>query len=248
YLDLSGGRDSAIFFMDESLYQLAKPEPYTDYQMCGPLKPECSPATVVQYIRDYFRKATSGHGYGHAILSLPHLLAVHLPERGMRSSSRCRCWIRGRPCSARSVLRPTPSGRAMRWKKSLKLPGRPTRERNRRGRSPMRGLRPSMARTSGFWRAWTVFGLGLGLLMTTLVRPAEAAPPPLHSREHAITIDATALNPPTRWHVPGVTPIIWSMDPDYTEALRTTEPRELRLKPGMYRCGTFTFDLPFKVT
>ncbi|MGZ8423036.1 MAG: alkaline phosphatase family protein, partial [Nitrospira sp.] len=31
YLDLSGGRDSAIFYMDESLYQLAKPEPYTDY-------------------------------------------------------------------------------------------------------------------------------------------------------------------------------------------------------------------------
>ena len=26
YLDLSGGRDSAIFFMDESLYQLAKPD------------------------------------------------------------------------------------------------------------------------------------------------------------------------------------------------------------------------------
>jgi hypothetical protein len=82
YLDLSGGRDSAIFFMDESLYQLAKPEPYTDYQMCGPLKPECSPALVVQYIRDYFRKATSGHGYGHAILSLPHFLVVHLPEPG----------------------------------------------------------------------------------------------------------------------------------------------------------------------
>lgn len=82
YLDLSGGRDSAIFFMDESLYQLAKPEPYTDYQMCGPLKPECSPATVVQYIRDYFRKATSGHGYGHAIFSLPHFLVVHLPEPG----------------------------------------------------------------------------------------------------------------------------------------------------------------------
>src|ERR1041385_1591519 len=28
YLDLSGGRDSAIFLMDESLYQLARPEPY----------------------------------------------------------------------------------------------------------------------------------------------------------------------------------------------------------------------------
>lgn len=80
YLDLSGGKDSAIFFMDESLYQLAKPEPYTDYQMCGPLKPECSTATVIGYIRDYFRKATSGHGYGHAILSLPHFLVVHLPE------------------------------------------------------------------------------------------------------------------------------------------------------------------------
>jgi hypothetical protein len=80
YLDLSGGKDSAIFFMDESLYQLAKPEPYTDYQMCGPLKPECSPATLVNYIRQYFKKATSGHGYGHAILSLPHFLVVHLPE------------------------------------------------------------------------------------------------------------------------------------------------------------------------
>src|SRR5256886_249631 len=169
-------------------------------------------------------------------------------RRGMRSSSRCRFWIRGRPCSARSVLRPTPSVRAMRWKKSLKPPGRPTRERNRRGRSRRRGLRPSMARTSGFWRAWTVFGLVLGLLTSVLVLLAGGAPPPLHSREHAITIDATALNPPTRWHVPGVTPIIWSMDPAYTEALRTTEPRELRLQPGTYRFGTFTFDFPFKVT
>jgi hypothetical protein len=80
YLDLSGGKDSAIFFMDEAMYQLAKPEPYTDYQMCGPMKPECSTGTVVGYIRDYFRKATSGHGYGHAILSLPHFLVVHLPE------------------------------------------------------------------------------------------------------------------------------------------------------------------------
>ncbi|HJU06401.1 MAG TPA: alkaline phosphatase family protein, partial [Nitrospiraceae bacterium] len=80
YLDLSGGKDSAIFFMDEAMYQLAKPEPYTDYQMCGPMKPECSTATIVSYIRDYFRKATSGHGHGHAILSLPHVLVVHLPE------------------------------------------------------------------------------------------------------------------------------------------------------------------------
>lgn len=80
YLDLSGGKDSAIFFMDESMYQLAKPEPYTDYQICGALRPECSTTTMLKYIRDYFRKATSGHGYGHAIPSLPHLLVLHLPQ------------------------------------------------------------------------------------------------------------------------------------------------------------------------
>lgn len=82
YLDLSGGRDSAIFYMDESLYQLARPEPYTDYQLCGALRPECGPGKIVAYIQQYFKKATSGHGYGHAILSLPHLLVVHLPEAG----------------------------------------------------------------------------------------------------------------------------------------------------------------------
>ena len=52
YLDLSGGRDSAIFYMDESLYQLAKPEPYTDYQMCGPLRAESNPDRWVGYVRD----------------------------------------------------------------------------------------------------------------------------------------------------------------------------------------------------
>lgn len=88
YLDLSGGRDSAIFFMDESLYQLARPEPYTDYQMCGPLKPECNPDRIVSYIQQYFKKATSGHGYGHAILALPHFLVVHLPEAGRVGASR----------------------------------------------------------------------------------------------------------------------------------------------------------------
>lgn len=82
YLDLSGGRDSAIFYMDESLYQLARPEPYTDHQLCGALRPECRSDKIVSYIRQYFQKATSGHGYGHAILSVPHLLVVHLPEAG----------------------------------------------------------------------------------------------------------------------------------------------------------------------
>lgn len=82
YLDSSGGKDSAIFLMDESLYQLAKPEPYTDFQICGPLKPECTTETIVSYIRQYLKKASSGHGYGHAILSLPHFLIVHLPQGG----------------------------------------------------------------------------------------------------------------------------------------------------------------------
>lgn len=82
YLDLSGGRDSAIFYMDESLYQLARPEVYTDYQLCGALRPECRSDKIVSYIRQYFQKAASGHGYGHAILALPHLLVVHLPEAG----------------------------------------------------------------------------------------------------------------------------------------------------------------------
>jgi predicted AlkP superfamily pyrophosphatase or phosphodiesterase len=82
YLDLSGGRDSAIFYMDESLYQLARPEPYTDYQLCGALRPECGPHKMVTYIQQYIKKAASGQGYGHAILSLPHLLVVHLPEAG----------------------------------------------------------------------------------------------------------------------------------------------------------------------
>lgn len=87
YLDLSGGRDSTIFYMDEALYQLAKPEPYTDHQICGVLRPECNPSTIVSYIRQYFKKATSGHGYGHAIPALPHLLIVHLPDAGRVGAS-----------------------------------------------------------------------------------------------------------------------------------------------------------------
>lgn len=82
YMDLSGGKDTAIFFMEESLYQLARPEPYIDYQMCGSLRPECTSETVVKYIRDYMVKGTSGEGYGRRISDLPHLLLVHLPEAG----------------------------------------------------------------------------------------------------------------------------------------------------------------------
>ena len=77
---------------------------------------------------------------------------------------------------------------------------------------------------------------------------AAGPPPTLYSKEYTITIDATALKPPTWWQVPGVTPMIMTMDPDTTEAYRTTAARELKLKPGNYRFGTFTFDFPFVVT
>ncbi len=82
YMDLGGGKDTAIFFMDESLYQLARPEPYIDYQVCGPLRPECTTPTLVKYVRDYMVKGASGEGYGRRILDLPHLLIVHLPVAG----------------------------------------------------------------------------------------------------------------------------------------------------------------------
>ncbi len=68
------------------------------------------------------------------------------------------------------------------------------------------------------------------------------------TREHTITIDPTALKPPTWWHVPGVTPLIWTKDPMTYESYRTTDVHEIKLKPGEYRFGTFTFDFLFRVT
>ena len=91
----------------------------------------------------------------------------------------------------------------------------------------------------------------LGMLALLAVLPAgsaQAAPPPAHMKEYAIMIDATTLHPPTRWQVPGITPMIMTMDPDSTEAYATTERRELKLKPGSYKFGTFTFDFPFQIT
>lgn len=112
---------------------------------------------------------------------------------------------------------------------------------NPRGVGRLPRLRPLPAVAAAF--AWMILGLlpGPGL-------SAESKPVPPYAREYPITIDATSLQPPTWWHVPGVTPIIWSLDPESTEALRTTQPRELKLKPGAYRFGTFTFDFPFVVS
>ncbi len=95
----------------------------------------------------------------------------------------------------------------------------------------------------GVWIAWCV------VLFASALCHLEASEAAQGNRleEFTLTIDATHLQPPTWWYVPGVTPIIWSSDPYSTEAFRTTEPRELTLKPGHYRFGTFTLDFPFVV-
>lgn len=87
-----------------------------------------------------------------------------------------------------------------------------------------------------------------GMLVVLIVGPAAAAPPAAHTKEYPITFDATALVPPTHWQVPGVTPMIMTLDPESTEAYKSTERRTLMLKPGSYKFGTYTFDFPFTVT
>ncbi len=106
-----------------------------------------------------------------------------------------------------------------------------------------------MIKTKSHSRTWVG---GLYVLLTCLPLMgdllAEAAEPtnPL-LREFSITVDPSALNPPTWWHVPGITPLIWTKDPINMDAYKTTEVKELQLKPGEYRFGTFTFDFLFKV-
>ena len=86
----------------------------------------------------------------------------------------------------------------------------------------------------------------LPIMVASLTHAAEPTNPLL--REFSITVDPSALNPPTWWHVPGITPLIWTKDPINMDAYKTTEVKELQLKPGEYRFGTFTFDFLFKVT
>jgi hypothetical protein len=86
-----------------------------------------------------------------------------------------------------------------------------------------------------------LFSGGVGLAI------ADAAPPPSHTKEHAIMIDPTVLDPPSWWYVPGVTPSIYNSDPDSLDAFKTTDKRTLALKPGKYKFISFTFDFPFSV-
>jgi hypothetical protein len=84
------------------------------------------------------------------------------------------------------------------------------------------------------------------LLAASIAHGAKSTNPLL--REFSITVDPTALNPPTWWHVPTITPLIWSKDPVNMDAYKTTEKKTLTLKPGKYQFGTYTFDFFFKVT
>jgi hypothetical protein len=100
---------------------------------------------------------------------------------------------------------------------------------------------------NGAWiRCLSVLLTCLPLMPAALSEAAELTNPLL--REFSITVDPSALNPPTWWHVPGITPLIWTKDPINMDAYKTTQVEELKLKPGEYRFGTFTFDFLFNVT
>ena len=96
------------------------------------------------------------------------------------------------------------------------------------------------------WR-WAMGLLALLFAGAVGLEMADAAPPPSYTKEHAIMIDPTVLDPPSWWYVPGVTPSIYNSDPDSLDAFKTTDKRTLALKPGKYKFISFTFDFPFSV-
>lgn len=100
---------------------------------------------------------------------------------------------------------------------------------------------------------WGTTALVAGILAGLLVfsdrgLTAQADQLETDEQKHAITIDATAIVSQSWWHIPGVTPSIWTSDPETSDAYRTTEPRVLQLKPGRYKFISFTFDFPFDVS
>ncbi|HSA84722.1 MAG TPA: hypothetical protein VLE46_00955 [Nitrospira sp.] len=104
---------------------------------------------------------------------------------------------------------------------------------------------------AAFIRRWSflILGWALTCLSVTVGHKEGFAgdQPAAHHREYDITIDATKLVPVSWWQVPGVTPSIWNSDPESLDAPKTSELRELRLKPGKYKFISFTFDFPFTV-
>lgn len=92
--------------------------------------------------------------------------------------------------------------------------------------------------------------LGWTLIVLLMIGSAQwsyGGEPPAHLKQHLITIDATKLVPTSWWQVPGITPSIWNSDPESLDAPKTSERRELPLRPGKYKFISFTFDFPFTV-
>jgi len=96
----------------------------------------------------------------------------------------------------------------------------------------------------GFGLRW-VCRLAAGVVLWCA--SAEAGPPAAYTTEHPITIDATVLDPPSWWQVPGVTPSIYNSDPESMDAYKTSDKQTLALRPGKYKFVSFTFDFPFSV-
>ena len=90
--------------------------------------------------------------------------------------------------------------------------------------------------------------VGWLLVSVVVVQMAAGGQPAAYNQEHVITIDATTIHPQSWWQVPGITPSIYASDPDSMDAYKTTESHALKLKPGKYKFGSFTFDFPFTVT
>ena len=77
---------------------------------------------------------------------------------------------------------------------------------------------------------------------------AMAQPRELQATLYSLAVGARSLVSPSWWQVPGVTPSMWTYDPETSDAYRTSESREVPLKPGAYKFVSFTFDFPFEVT
>ncbi len=95
--------------------------------------------------------------------------------------------------------------------------------------------------------AFSYWLLAVLLILVSTDAGVGGEPPAIHLKEHTITIDATKLVPISWWQVPGITPSIWNSDPESLDAPKTSERRELQLRPGKYKFISFTFDFPFTV-
>ena len=88
--------------------------------------------------------------------------------------------------------------------------------------------------------------LAASCLLTGSVCLASEPTNPL-LRKFTIMVDPSALYPPTKWQVPGITPLISIMDPVSTVSYSTEDVKQLQLKPGKYQFGTYTFSFFFNI-